>query len=126
MHHDGKDGRQRGTSRREDVLDTVLHLKHPGDYEPEEGARFEIHFEKARMIYGKDVRPFEVQLTTNPNQAQVWTMKDVEDSLVERVADLLNQGIPQRELAELLNHAKGTISKAKNEARRKGLLKDDR
>ena len=96
IHHDGKGGEQRGTSRREDVLDTVVHLKRPGDYRPEEGARFEVHFEKARMIYGDDVKPFEATLLTNSDGTQAWTMKDLDASLAERVAALLNEGIPQR------------------------------
>jgi len=44
LHHAGKGGAQRGTSKREDVLDTVISLRHPADYSPEEGARFEVHF----------------------------------------------------------------------------------
>src|ERR1019366_4589741 len=36
VHHAGKGGAQRGTSRREDILDTVIHLVHPSDYRPEE------------------------------------------------------------------------------------------
>jgi replicative DNA helicase len=35
VHHAGKSGAQRGTSRREDLLDSVLTLKHPSDYHPE-------------------------------------------------------------------------------------------
>ena len=45
IHHAGKAGQQRGTSRREDVLDTVIALRKPTDYTPETGACFEIHFE---------------------------------------------------------------------------------
>jgi len=36
LHHAGKSGAQRGTSRREDLLDTVIALKHPSDYCPTE------------------------------------------------------------------------------------------
>jgi putative DNA primase/helicase len=36
IHHAGKGGQQRGTSRREDVLDTVIALRHPSDYDPTE------------------------------------------------------------------------------------------
>ena len=32
IHHAGKGGQQRGTSRREDVMDTVIALKRPDDY----------------------------------------------------------------------------------------------
>jgi putative DNA primase/helicase len=38
IHHGGKSGAQRGTSRKEDVLDTVIALKKPPDYRQDEGA----------------------------------------------------------------------------------------
>jgi RimJ/RimL family protein N-acetyltransferase len=34
LHHAGKSGAQRGTLRREDLLDVVIKLKHPADYSP--------------------------------------------------------------------------------------------
>jgi len=46
IHHSGKGGAQRGTSRREDVLDTVIGLRRPSDYSQTQGARFEIHIDK--------------------------------------------------------------------------------
>jgi DNA-binding CsgD family transcriptional regulator len=124
IHHSGKGGFQRGTSRREDVLDTVISLKRPGDYMPDEGARFEVHFEKARHLYGDDVKPFEAKLYT-ANGIQQWAIKTLEESLTERVANLLNDGIPQNELAELLGVAKGTVSKHKRKAQTQGLLRDN-
>jgi hypothetical protein len=122
IHHEGKAGLQRGTSRREDVLDTTIKLKRPGDYRPDEGARFEVHFEKSRGIYGDDVKPFEAKLTADQDGKQMWTMKDLEESLTERVANLLNDGVPQHEIPELLNVAKGTVSKHKRKAQELGLL----
>jgi hypothetical protein len=123
IHHSGKGGSQRGTSRREDVLDSVIHLRRSGDYRPEDGASFEIHFEKARGIYGDDVKTFEAKLTTGPDGKQLWETKDVEQSLTEKVSDLLNEGIPQHEIPELLGVAKGTVSKHKNKAHVLGLLR---
>jgi RecA-family ATPase len=38
IHHAGKGGQQRGTSRREDVLDTVIGLRRPADYIADQGA----------------------------------------------------------------------------------------
>ena len=35
VHHAGKGGQQRGTSRREDVLDTSIALRRPSDYKPD-------------------------------------------------------------------------------------------
>lgn len=54
VHHSGKNGGQRGTSRREDVLDLVLNLRRPQDYSSEDGAKFEVHVEKGRSIFGSD------------------------------------------------------------------------
>ena len=40
VHHAGKGGGQRGTSRKEDTLDTVISLSRPPGYSAAEGARF--------------------------------------------------------------------------------------
>ena len=57
IHHGGKSGQQRGTSRKEDVLDTVISLRRPPDYSAEQGCRFELHFEKTRGFHGPDAEP---------------------------------------------------------------------
>ena len=62
IHHGGKSGAQRGTSRKEDVLDTVVSLRKPPDHQADQGARFEIHFEKSRGFYGPEAAPFEAWL----------------------------------------------------------------
>jgi hypothetical protein len=35
IHDSGKNNEKRGTSKREDVLDAVLNLRRPEDYDPE-------------------------------------------------------------------------------------------
>jgi len=119
-HHAGKGGLQRGTSRREDVLDTVINLKRPAEYSPSEGLRAEIHFEKARGIFGDDVRPFETRLITDARGSR-WEVKDLEQSFTERVAELLKEGMSQTEIADMLKIAKGTVSKHKKKAQDMGL-----
>jgi len=122
VHHSGKGGAQRGTSRREDVLDAVINLRQPGDYTPDQGAIFEVHFEKARGIYGEDTKPFEAKLNTDATGHQEWTVRDLEQSTAERVAALLNDGIPQKEIPEMLGITKGAVSKAKKRAEGMGLI----
>jgi AAA domain-containing protein len=56
VNHDGKSGQQRGTSRREDVADAVIGLRKPPDYSPDQGARFEVHFEKSRGFFGDQAK----------------------------------------------------------------------
>ena len=74
IHHAGKGGNQRGTSKREDILDTVISLKRPDDYKPKDGAVFQIHFEKARGFLGKETDSFTAKLSTKPDGFQEWIM----------------------------------------------------
>jgi putative DNA primase/helicase len=99
VHHAGKGGEQRGTSRREDVLDTSISLRRPDDYAPTEGARFTVHIEKGRGIHGVDARPFEASLAIVDGRA-VWTMKQIEEAARTRVATLLEMGMSIRDIAE--------------------------
>jgi putative DNA primase/helicase len=99
VHHAGKGGEQRGTSRREDVLDTTISLRRPYDYVPTEGARFEVHIEKGRTLYGDDARAFEARLAIVDGRTD-WTVSAVDDILSDRVVDMLEAGFSIRDIAE--------------------------
>lgn len=123
VHHSGKGGTQRGTSRREDVLDTVIALRRPVDYEPDQGAVFEVHFEKARGLYGDDVRPIEARLCTNDQGVMTWVTRTVEDSTFDRVVELMNDGLSQKDVAAELNINKSTVSRSVKKAEALGVIK---
>jgi putative DNA primase/helicase len=112
VHHAGKGGQQRGTSRREDVLDTSISLRRPADYSPTEGARFEIHLEKARGIVGAAAKPFEAKLETRGG-ATVWTTRELEDVSRVRVEALLDDGLSVREIADETGISKSTVHRIK-------------
>ena len=112
LHHAGKGKAQRGTSRREDILDVVLNLRHPSDYEPSQGARFEVHFEKARGLDGgKAVEPFEVKLVTRDGNAQ-WVMRDLEDAHYAEIIELHKEGKSVRAIASELDMSKSAVQRA--------------
>ena len=111
IHHSGKTGLQRGTSRREDTLDTVITLKRPSDYEPEQGARFEVHLEKARGLMGEDVSPFEATLTEDEHGNQAWTVKSLKAVTLQRVIELEKEGLNQRDIAKELGLSKSTVNR---------------
>lgn len=119
LHHQGKTGLQRGTSKREDVLDTVMSLKHPADYQPSEGARFEIHFDKSRGIHGDAVSPIEAKYETIDGRAQ-WTWKTCADAMTDRVAELLNEGLSQHAIAKTLGIGLATVNRHKKKAEAAG------
>lgn len=122
IHHAGKGGAQRGTSRREDVLDTVIALKRPADYSPEQGARVEVHFEKARGIFGKDTAPIEASLGMDAAGRLVWATKTLEQSTFEQVAALAKDGLTQRDISIELSIDKSRVSRHLKRARQEGLL----
>jgi len=127
IHHAGKGGQQRGTSRREDVLDTVISLKRPTDYKNEEGVRIEFHFEKCRSLLGDEVKEFEARLTSKADkegiQLHKWTCKSLKDSTYESVCRLANEGLDNWEIAQDLDIHKSTVSRYVQRGKEEGVIK---
>ena len=117
VHHAGKGGAQRGTSRREDVLDTVIALRRPADHQADQGARFEVHFEKNRGFHGDAAKPFEASLG-----AMGWTTRDLADADMARVVVLSAENMSVREIAQKTGIPKSRVSRLQVQAREAGLL----
>jgi putative DNA primase/helicase len=120
IHHAGKNGAQRGTSKREDILDTVLALRKPKNYSPNDGARFEVHFEKSRGFCGEATDPFEARLITDSNGSLSWNCKKIDGRDLELVVSLYKDGMTkQRDLEKetgiSLGKINGLIKQAKAE-----------
>lgn len=120
IHHSGKGGAQRGTSRREDVLDTVIGLRRPAEYNPEDGAVFEVHFEKSRGFIGDDAKPFEARLMLNERGHLIWTHRSLETTTYERVCRLIDEGLSQKEVAMELGINKSNVSRHAKQGRQSG------
>lgn len=120
IHHAGKNGNQRGTSKREDVLDTIIALRHPSDYEPSDGACFELHFEKARGMVGDNVNPIRCWLTD-----EGWKYESLDQNNYQRVIALANEGLSQKDIVIELDLSKSQVSKLLKKARELGAVKKD-
>jgi hypothetical protein len=92
VHHAGKSGAQRGTSKREDLLDVSISLKRPQDYQEEDGASFVVNFTKGRDLKGADITPIEARLVTLPDGRQQWTCKPAASALQEQICMLWEGG----------------------------------
>jgi putative DNA primase/helicase len=112
VHHAGKDGEQRGTTRREDMLDTTISLMRPCDYAPGQGARFEVHVEKRRGLLGLEARSFEARLETRDGKAR-WTTQELINVNGRRVAALLNTGLSIRDVARETGLSKSAVHRLK-------------
>jgi putative DNA primase/helicase len=125
VHHAGTNGRQRGTSRREDPLDTVIALRRPDDYSPEQGARFEIHIEKLRnRVEGDGAVPFEARVE-NVGDGVRWVSADLKPPLLMQAAESFADGMTVREVASALRISKSESGRLRIQAFNDGLLTPD-
>jgi hypothetical protein len=122
IHHANKKGGQRGTNRREDVLDLVMALKRPADYQASDGARFELHFEKARGLFGDAADPIEARLETDGVGVARWSWQPVHVGELERVAALLRAGLNPNQVARELGISKSQSYRLRERAVAMGLV----
>jgi putative DNA primase/helicase len=106
VHHANKQGLQRGTSRREDIVDLVMAIRRPADYRPSDGARFELHFEKARSLHGPATDPIEARLAADADGHTRWSWRNAEAHELHRVAALLGEGLNPYQIARQLGISK--------------------
>ena len=122
IHHAGVNGRQRGTSRREDALDTVISLRRPADYSPQEGARFEVHIEKARALVGEGELPFEALVSDSGKLGIKWLARDLKPPIFQQAAELFASGRTVRQVKEILGISHGEAGRLRLRAAAQGLL----
>lgn len=84
VHHANRQGGARGHSKAEDPMNLLIKLGRPADYSQNEGARFEVTFEKSRGAWGSAVSPFVARLDD-----EGWDVESAgqhrEDALIERL-----------------------------------------
>ena len=106
LHHEGKTGKPRGTSKTEDVLDTMIGLHVVPDLS-EDGKEtvFELRFTKHRDFFGADAAPMELHFQIVDGQTQ-WRSQKVKDVRKERIREMLADGMTHEEIAEELGDVK--------------------
>jgi hypothetical protein len=122
IHHAGKGGQQRGSSRREDLMDVVIKLDHAKDYEAAKGAAFLVNFEKARHLSGDDAKDIEAALTADERGLQTWVWKDAALGMTERILAIQQEDpdLSQSDIAKELGVHRATVSRALKKAKQHG------
>jgi len=108
VHHAGKSGQQRGTSRREDILDTVIALRRPEEYHATEGARFHWHFEKARGFMGDAAAPFEASLRIEEGAAR-WCVTPLTKSKHALAQEMFTAGANATDVMAATGASRATV-----------------
>jgi len=112
VHHAGKSGDQRGTSAKEDIMDTVISLRRPHGYEMSQGARFEIHLTKSRGMAGDPVKPTESTLVEDGDSYR-WNTLEIQHVKEEQLKALLADGYSIRDAAEEMGISKSAVDRLK-------------
>ena len=113
VHHSGKNGGQRGISKREDILDLVIHLEHSkagkkttseDDENSSFGGNCKVVFEKNRNLGGKQIASFDIALVDKDNGGIEWV------DVYSTVKTMYENGGTCRSIAEITGISKSTIS----------------
>lgn len=112
IHHSGKNGGQRGSSKREDTLDVVIHLRNSADHCPADGARFELHFEKFRHGFGEDAAAMDIAMVQCEGGRTEWRCAQLRQERAHDILRLRNEGKSQREIAATLGISAATVNRA--------------
>jgi hypothetical protein len=121
VHHANKQGLQRGTSRREDILDLVMAMRRPWGWTPGDGTEFEIHFEKARSLHGAAIAPVRARLDDRAG-GFAFHCETPGDPLLDRVVTLLDEGVSAPRVAERLGLSRSAAYRLRDRALQLGRL----
>jgi len=99
-------------------------LKKPYDYTPEDGARFIVHFSKARVQTSRLslIGDTEFKLILDESGDHVWTFGSVRKETKNEILRLLDEGITQTNIKNTLGIDKGYVSRTRKQAIKDGLL----
>jgi hypothetical protein len=85
-HHSNRMGSARGHSKAEDLLNLDIKLSRPDGYTQDQGARFEVTFDKSRGAHGAAVAPFIAHLTSDG-----WRSDSTKDAAGPNAAEKIRE-----------------------------------
>ncbi len=101
-------------------------LRRPEDYSPEQGARFEVHFEKLRnRVDGDGAVSFEAKLESfvaSEREGARWSAHDLRPPIFKQAAELFREGLTVREVAVALRISKTEAGRLRLRASDEGLF----
>jgi putative DNA primase/helicase len=123
VHHAGKSGSQRGTSKREDTPETVIKLQKMRDTDDASADQsvYQLEFDKGRELFGLAEEPMLVKLAIR-NGRTTWEHTLMRNARMDKVAQLLEAGLKQKDIAKELGITEGRVSQMVRQVK----VRDDR
>ena len=114
IDHAGKNGDNRGTSKKQDIMDAIIKLEQPDGYKATDGACFIVCYTKSRAVSGDDLSARKVTLRELENGTKlVWdTCEYIAPQNTKyaqelaRARELRSQGLSTREIAQEMGFGK--------------------
>lgn len=121
IHHAGKSGAQRGTSKREDTPETTLQLvkRQRGEGDNGDESVFEMTFTKGREVFGGQEEPLVLRLAIREGRVH-WSHETMRDEKKERVREMLKLGLKHAEIAQELGISRSRVTQISSEIRNGG------
>lgn len=126
VHHAGKGGQQRGTSRRADILDVILKLSPEAGGHEDGRTRIQVEFEKGRSLPADAKAPFTATLEPGPTTGLIWTRGAAALPVATRARQMLLDGMPAGEVASEIGAARSYVYRLRNELIASGELSSGR
>jgi RecA-family ATPase len=126
VHHAGRaEGVMRGHSKREDDCSWILSLTSAKE-ETDQGAKFISHFSKPSRNTGEPQRDLLWHFTSVEDGTVSFTCEEAQTGEFETMLRHISEGVScQKDLAEMMDKPKGTISKWIKRAKSQGRVKGD-
>lgn len=102
-------------------MDTVISLRRSPEYDSSEGARFELHFKKARNLTGDDAQPLEIELCSNGTNIE-WKFKPASDVILDRIEALATDGASRQEIMAETDVSRFQLKRILDKARASGRI----
>lgn len=115
LHHEGRSGKARGTSKKEDVLDTMIGLRSRPELVKGNESVFDLTFTKSREFFGDDAKRLVMKLAIGEDGLVRWSSQTAEQDKKERVKELRAQGWKNVDIAKELGLTAGRVSQIMKE-----------
>jgi hypothetical protein len=117
VHDIGREDQPTGGDQLADALDVVLALRRPTDWQAQDGARVEIHIEKARGLDGEMFAPIGAALRDGR-----WHWHYARPPHFTRGVSLLEAGIGAEQMGRVLGISRASAFRLQRQARQLGLV----